>query len=118
MKLPSDSDVDVLGRLEEEGFDFGQECLIEFSIDFQDWPLADDVVGKIRRMYLGCRFIELCEEGRASGATAGYVQFQMWGVLSYELVMVMQAKICREMKMYGGWCESWHVLEEAGAIGV
>ena len=56
--------------------------------------------------------MELNDEGvLMSGATAGYVQFQMCGVLSYELVVGIQAKICREMKRFG------RLVRELGYFG-
>jgi len=44
MDWPNDADDDVFRRLQENGFDFGNEYTIDFNIDFDRWsPKAETI---------------------------------------------------------------------------
>ena len=42
MNWPNDADHDVLRRSVKDGFDFDKGVTIDFNIDFDHWPLADE----------------------------------------------------------------------------
>jgi len=112
MNWPNDADGDVFRRLQSTGFDFYKEVYIDFNIDFDHWPLLPEEVKKINSLYPGCKYYEPKEEGIKSANQIGYAQFQVLTKLTYALVMEMQIKVTKEMKGFGGYCESWGVLQE------
>jgi hypothetical protein len=46
------------------------------------------------------------------GDYRGYVQFQVEAPVTYELVIRMQREVTELMRPYGGYCESWGVMQE------
>ena len=112
MNWPNNADGDVLRRLETDGFDFNKEHTIDFNIDFDSWPLPNEVVKALNSLYPGCEFIDPDEEDIKNGDTNGYVQFSITDKLTYNLVIKIQEKITEITKQYGGWCESWGVMHE------
>ena len=112
MNWPNDADGDVLRRLEESGFNFDKGTTIDFNIDFNHWPLTGEEKNGIKKLYPGCVFYDPDDEDIENGDLIGYVQFQIVGKLTYELVINTQALVTNQMKQYGGWCESWGVLQE------
>ena len=111
MKWPNDVDGDVFRRLEQHGFDFEKVHEIDFNIDFNSWPLSVETVDYIRSLYSSIEIIEPDEEDIENGDTVGYMQFQVVSKLTYDLVMDIQKKVTDEVSKYGGWCESWGVMQ-------
>lgn len=111
MNWPNDEDGDVLRRLEESGFNFDKEVEIDFNIDFNHWPLTNEEKEKIKSLYPGALFYDPDEDDIEEGNLTGYVQFQLIAKLTYELVMGTQKKATEQMKQFGGWCESWGVMQ-------
>ena len=112
MNWPNDADGDVLRRLEENGFNFANEATIDFNIDFDHWPLTNEERTQINSLYPNCVLYEPDKEDIEEGTSIGYVGFQLVTQLTYELVTKTQEKVTEQMKQYGGWCESWGVLQE------
>jgi hypothetical protein len=46
------------------------------------------------------------------GDYRGYVQFHVEAPVTYELVIRMQREVMELMRPYGGYCESWGVMQE------
>jgi Regulator of ribonuclease activity B len=109
---PNNSDGDVLRRLESDGFDFGKKVRIDFNIDFNHWPLANEEKEAIKKLYPNSEFCDPDEEDIKDGNLIGYVQFQLVAKLTYELVINTQDVVTNQLKQYGGWCESWGVMQE------
>ncbi len=112
MNFPDDLDGDVLRELEENNFDFSKEYVIDFNIDFNDWPLKLDAKAAISKIYPNCKFIDPSKEDIANGDLVGYVQFQIIGKLSYDLVVKTQERATDQMQPFGGWCDSWGLFHE------
>jgi hypothetical protein len=101
---PEDADGDVIRRMREGGFDFSKPCLIDFNVDFQSWPPPQAAIRVLEKEYPSTKVYEPTEEDD------GYVQFQLFELLSYELVTRTQEHVTKLMTPYGGICESWGVL--------
>lgn len=112
MNWPSDADGDVLRRLEENGFNFDREVEIDFNIDFNHWPLTNDEVEQIQGLYPKAAFYDPDEEDIEEGNLIGYVQFKVKAKVTYDLVINTQERVTEQMKQYGGWCESWGLMQE------
>lgn len=111
MNWPNDADGDVLRRLEASGFDFNKEYEIDFNIDFNAWPISKEVMEVIGQLYPNNKTIDPDKESIENGNTVGYVQFQIFGKITYELVVNTQEFVTKKMQPYGGWCESWGVWQ-------
>ena len=107
MDWPDDADGDVLRRMQESGFDFDREAEIDFNIDFSHWPLSQEEVNQVKKIYPYSEIIDPTEEDKADGMETGYVQFTIQEKLTYELVINTQEKVTKQMHNIGGWCESW-----------
>ena len=101
---PDDADGDVLRRLEARGFDFSERCLVDFNVDFASWPAPPVAMATLEHLFPSSKAYPSAEGG-------GYVQFQIYGTLTYELVVTMQRIVSAEMAKFGGICESWGVLD-------
>ena len=112
MNWPNNADGDVLRRLESNGFDFGKEARIDFNIDFNHWPLSNEEKEGIRKLYPNSVIFDPDEEDIKDGNLIGYAQFQLVAELTYELVTSTQDIVTNQMNQYGGWCESWGVMQE------
>ena len=75
-----DADGDVLRRLEEDGFDFAQPRLIDFNVDFDNWPPMAEAVAVLKQRYPNATVRE------PDGDHPGYVQIRIKAVVSYDLV--------------------------------
>jgi hypothetical protein len=109
---PNDADGDVLRRMRESGFDFDKPATIDFSIDFDHWPLSDDEVSVIKKAFPNAVLIDPESEDGQDGSDIGYVQFQVTEFVTYELVTAIQYRATKIARPIGGWCESWGVLQE------
>src|ERR1700722_8395198 len=77
---PLDVDREALEKLRETGFDFSKSRLIDFTVDFTSWPPHRGAMRLLQQDYPS---VALCtiEEGQG-----GYLEFQVYALLSYELV--------------------------------
>jgi hypothetical protein len=107
MNWPDDVDGDVLRSLEKDGFNFDKEHMIDFNIDFNQWPPSKEALDIIVKEYPEAKLYDPDPDIEDS---CGYVLISIQSKLSYELVMFMQKEITEIMKPYGGWCESWGVM--------
>jgi hypothetical protein len=101
---PDDADGDVLKRMEAGGFDFEKPCLIDFNVDFGSWPPSAEALKILERNFPSAKLYE------PSGEAGGYVQFQLFEKLTYELVIRIQVQVSEWMDPYDGVCDSWGVL--------
>ena len=106
MNWPGDADGDVLRRLAVQGFDFAKPHVIDFNIDFANWPPAVDALSVLARTYPGAKLYDPEDD------SPGYVLVQVTEKLSYDLVIRIQAEISAAMAPFGGNCESWGVSSE------
>jgi hypothetical protein len=109
MNFPNDLDGDVMRSLEENSFNFEREAKVEFNIDFKHWPLTDNEIEAIQKLYPNCELIEPEEEDIKNGDLFGYVQFYIVSKVEHEFIVNTQETVTNEMKQYGGWCDSWEV---------
>lgn len=106
MQWPDDADGDVLRGMEEDGFDFSRQHAIDFNVDFESWPPMPQAIAILKRHYPSATIQEPEDDG------AGYVQFQVTALVSYDLVMKVQRDVSTLMADFGGRCESWGVMQE------
>ncbi len=104
MIWPENVDGEVLRRMQKSGFDFSKPCLIDFDIDFEKWPPAREAITAIEREYPSAIVYEPTAE------FSGYIEFQIYGCLTYELVTTTQTYVTALMKPYDGVCDCWGVL--------
>lgn len=106
MNFPDDVDGDVLRLAAADGFDFSQPVEIDFNIDFNGEPhsvacgspdiaIAEQVVREFPDVLVSSRGDELL--------------VQMDALLSYELVVRVQATLSRIAAPFGGKCDTWGV---------
>jgi len=103
LQWPDDADGDVLRRMKARGFDFGRPCLIDFNVDFESWPPPQAALTKLEQQFPSSTAYPSTDGG-------GYVQFQIYGNLTYELVVNTQRVVSEEMAEFNGVCDSWGVL--------
>lgn len=103
---PNDADGDVFRRLQEDGFDFSSEHIIDFNVDFAEWPPSDLALRELQQRYPGARVISPENE------SGGYVLVQLYAVITYQFVTQVQSNISGAMKRYNGYCNSWGILQE------
>jgi regulator of ribonuclease activity B len=101
---PNDADGDVLRSMEESGFDFSMPCLIDFNVDFENWPPSPEAMRLLSREYPSAKIYD------PEGDSAGYVLIQVHALLTYELVIRTQAYVSELMAPFKGECVSWGVL--------
>ena len=108
---PPDVDREALEKLRENGFDFSKSRLIDFTVDFKSWPPHRGAMRLLRHDYPS---VALCtiEEGQA-----GYLEFQVYALLSYELVTNTRRYVTELMAPYRGVCSSWSVVASAANFG-
>ena len=104
---PDDADGDVFRRLASSGFEFGARQTVDYNVDFAAWPPAEAAIQALARLFGALSVYE------PSGASAGYVQFQEQGLLSYPRVLEVQRSATEAVATFGGVCESWGVMQPA-----
>lgn len=104
---PRDADGDVFRRLEAKDFDFTADYVIDFNVDFEDWPPNPDAIAWLQSRYTHVEVYEPEEDFN------GYVQFKVHSKLKYPLVIDTQSEATSRMRQYGGVCESWGVMQPA-----
>jgi hypothetical protein len=105
-----DGDGEALQKLKENGFDFSKPRLVEFTVDFKSWPPHREAMTLLRRDYPSVAVCTVAEEG-------GYLEFQVYALLSYELVTNTQRHVTELMAPYHGACSSWAVLVSSPNFG-
>lgn len=101
---PDDPDGQVLRRLDEKGFDFSHPYVIDFVVDFDQWPPAPQALNAIQtRFPVATEYVD-----DVSGQ--GSITVKVEAVLTYQLVVDTQSQLTRIAEKFGGWCDSWGVL--------
>jgi hypothetical protein len=108
---PRDVDGEALDKLKENGFDFSKPRLVEFTVDFSSWPPHREAMKRLARDYPS---VAVC---RVNGDRDGYLEFQVYALVSYELVTNIQSHVTELMAPYNGVCSSWAVLPNAPTLG-
>jgi hypothetical protein len=108
---PPDVDREALEKLRENGFDFSKSRLIDFTVDFKSWPPHCGAMRLLGQDYPSVAFCTI-EEGQA-----GYLEFQVYALLSYELVTNTQRYVTELMAPYRGACSSWSVVASCPNFG-
>jgi hypothetical protein len=108
---PFDVDGEALQQLKENGFDFSKPRLIEFTVDFRSWPPHREAMWLLRRDYPSVVVCATAED------LEGYLEFQVYALVSYELVTNTQRHVTELMAPYYGVCSSWAVLASAPNFG-
>lgn len=106
---PNDVDGDVFRRLEANGFDFSKKHKVDFEIDFEKWPPAEQAIILLRQEY---PTVMVCDP---SGEDAGYVHLELVDFLTYELAVKTQAEITLLVTPYGGRCDSWGGMDDGAS---
>ena len=104
---PLDADGDVFRRLEARNFDFTAEYLIDFNVDFEDWPPHPDAIAWLKSRHQEIKVYEPEDDFN------GYIQLKIYSRLNYTLVIETQALITRQMQRFSGVCETWGVTQPA-----
>ena len=110
MRWPADADSDALLRLAEDGFDFSKPGLIEFNVDFRSWPPHREAMARLARDYPSATVCETDDDHE------GYLEFQVYALVSYELVTNIQSYVTELMAPYHGVCASWGVVRSAPSL--
>lgn len=102
-RWPSDPHGDGLRGLYENGFDFSKPVLIDFKVFFEAWPAHKDAMLRLCREYSS---VSSCGTEDECG---GYLEFQVYALLTYELVTNTTSYVTELMSPYRGACLSWGV---------
>jgi Regulator of ribonuclease activity B len=105
-----DVDGEALQKLKENGFDFSKPGLVEFTVDFRSWPPHREAMRLLRRDYPSVAVCTVSDEG-------GFLEFQVYALVSYELVTNTQRHVTELMAPYHGICASWAVLASSPNFG-
>ena len=106
----ADPDGDALMRLAEDGFDFSKPGLVEFSVDFRSWPPPRGAMACLSRDYPSATVCVTDDD------QDGYLEFQVYALVSYELVTNIQSYVTELMAPYHGVCASWGVVRSAPSL--
>jgi hypothetical protein len=110
MRWLADPDDDALMRLAEEGFDFSKPGLVEFSVDFRSWPPPRGAMACLSRDYPSASVCVTDDDHD------GYLEFQVYALVSYELVTNIQSYVTELMAPYHGVCASWGVMRSVPTL--
>lgn len=103
---PDDADGDVLRRMRSRGFDFSKEYVIDFNVDFDDWPPPPGALQALQSSFPGASIYEDSDSGDR------FVLFKVKSILTYDFVVGTQAKASNLVQKYAGRCDSWGVLHD------
>lgn len=92
--------------MEASGFDFSSDHAVDFNIDVESWPPPSELLAVTRQRFPGARAV-VPENGQR-----GYIQFQVSGRVTYDLVMSVQREASDLARPFGGVCESWGVMQQ------
>lgn len=104
MDWPNDADGDALRTLSDSGFDFSKPNLIDFTVQFHSWPPHHQALRLLARDYPS---VTVCTEDEGQ---AGHLEFQVYALVTYELVTNTQSHVTELLAPYKGECFSWGVL--------
>ncbi|RPI74557.1 MAG: ribonuclease E inhibitor RraB [Desulfobacteraceae bacterium] len=111
MDWPNDVDGEVLSGLEADHFDFNKEYQVDFNVDFEEWPPAEEAVRLLKSKYANIETVDPEEGEPEEDGCNGYLSFQIKSRVTYEFVTQIQKETTEAMRPFGGWCESWGVME-------
>lgn len=98
---------DVFRRLQELRFDFEKTHPVEFYVDFQQWPPANEALEWLAGSYGD---LQLYDSDQDEG---GSVRFVLVGYVSYEGIVQVLSETSEAMARYGGKCDSWGVMMDS-----
>lgn len=107
MEWPQDADGDVLRKLKKNNFDFESKHEVDFSIDFDHWPLTEAEEKYLLHSYPNAEIIEPDEDDLIGDDRYGYVLIKFNNKISYKFVVEAQKLITQKISPIGGVCESW-----------
>jgi Regulator of ribonuclease activity B len=110
MRRLADPDGDALMRLAEDGFDFSKPGLVEFCVDFRSWPPPRGAMACLSRDYPSATVCVTDDDHD------GYLEFQVYALVSYELVTNIQSYVTELMAPYHGVCASWGVARSVQSL--
>jgi hypothetical protein len=77
--------------------------VIDFKVYFEAWPAHTDAMLRLAREYTS---VSSC---RTDDDFGGYLEFQVYALLTYELVTNTMSYVTEIMSPYRGTCLSWGV---------
>jgi hypothetical protein len=83
-----------------------QDSKLDFDVDFETWPPSKKAVDILAREFPDLQVHE------PDSDFAGDIQFHLYALVTYELVMRVENELTELMAPFGGRCESWGVLHE------
>lgn len=101
---PNNADGDVFRRLKDAGLEFSKPYKIDFNVDFVSWPPKPEAMAMLSAWFSSAKIVE------PHADHPGYAEFQVFEILSYEMIVGIQMRVSKAMKPFGGVCESWGVL--------
>jgi hypothetical protein len=104
MRWLANPDGDALHRLAEDGFDFSKPGLLEFTVDFRSWPPPRSAMARLSRDYPSSTVCVTDDDHD------GYLEFQVYALVTHELVTNIQSYVTELMAPYDGVCSSWRVV--------
>jgi len=108
MNWPYDKDGKLLERLRRDAINLSQKHFIEFNIDFQHWPPSREAIDILKGKYGN---VKVFNPGQLNELQEGYLSIMVQAKLSYELVTTMQQEITNCVASFGGYCNSWALLQ-------
>ena len=103
LRWPQDPHGDGLRRLAANGFDFLKPVVIDFKVYFEAWPAHPEAMLRLTREYTS---VSSCGTDDEVG---GFLEFQVYALLTYELVTNTVSYVTELMSPYRGACLSWGV---------
>lgn len=100
MSWPETADGDVFRSLEESGFDFSGEAMVDFNVDIPNPDAMPDAIDAALELY----------PDAAIGEEDDYFVVQLSTRLTYDFVIEVQQKLTAAAAPFGGKCDSWGVL--------
>jgi hypothetical protein len=89
--------------LQANGFDFTKPTVIDFKVFFEVWPAHKDAMLRMTHEYSS---VSSCGTDDEFG---GFLEFQVYALLTYELVINTMGYVTELMSPYRGACLSWGV---------
>ena len=101
---------EALLKLAEDGFDFSKPGLVEFIVNFRNWPPPRGAMACLSRAYPSAS-VCVTDDDRD-----GYLEFQVYALVSFELVTNIQSYVTELMSPYRGICSSWDVVRSSPSL--
>ncbi|WP_394562184.1 ribonuclease E inhibitor RraB [Aquipseudomonas alcaligenes] len=111
MKYPNDANGDVFRRLEEHGFDFSKEHIVDFQAVFSTEAEAD----QIARMYLadhhaGDKLINIETKPYPEGGMELILSKKI--IITYQAISTFEKELENRVSKVEGYLDGWGVLQE------